>query len=79
MPLGGAGFNLSGIGRRAPPLPKKRKSATIVHEVEVRVRKKEQSPMEKIAEAVANGDRDGLTAIYRQRFRSYGPSGHGSD
>ena len=34
--------------------------------------------MEKIAEAVANGDRDGLTTIYRKRLRAYGPSGQGS-
>ena len=39
---------------------------------------KELSPMEKIAKAVANGDRDGLTAIYRKRLAAYGQSGNGS-
>lgn len=41
------------------------------------MRKKEQSPMEKIAEAVANGDRETLTTFYRKRMRTYGQSGHG--
>ena len=42
------------------------------------MRKKEFSPMEMIAEAVANGDRETLTTFYRKRMRACGQSGYGS-
>lgn len=41
------------------------------------MKKKELSQTEQIAEAVANGDRERLTTIYRKQFRAYGQSGHG--
>ena len=42
------------------------------------MRKKNMSSVEMIAKAVANGDRETLTAFYRKRMRAYGQSGHGS-